>query len=76
MFGFKVLLKCAQKIDSYVFLKAYIFNLPEINYGKKCMTICFNIAAELALEGTFDEASKYLTKYEQDKHRIYLLGEV
>ena len=77
MFGLKVLLKLAQKLDiSYVFLKAYIFNLQEINYGKEFMIICLNIAAELALEGTFDEPSKYLTKYEQDKHMIYLLGEV
>ena len=77
MFGLKVLLKLAQKVDiSYVFLKAYIFNLQEINYGKEFMIICLNIAAELALEGTFDELSKNLTKYEHDKHMIYLLREI
>ena len=76
MFGLRVLPNFEQKVDSYLFLKAYIFNLQEINYGKEFMTIWLNIAAELALEGTFDELSKYFTKYEQDKHMIYLLGEV
>ena len=77
MFGLKVLLKLAQKVDiSYVFLKAYIFNLEEINYGKVFMTICLNIATELALEGTFDELSKNITEYEHDRHMNYLLREV
>ena len=40
------------------------------------MIICLNIAAELVLEGTFDKLSKNLTKYEHDKHMIYLLREI
>ena len=40
------------------------------------MTICLTIAAELALNGTYDKLTENLTKYEQDKHMPYLLNEV
>ena len=77
MFGLKILLKLAQKVDiSYDFLKAYIFNIQEINYGKEFMTICLTIANELALNGTYDKLTENLTKYEQDKYMQYLLNEV
>ena len=52
------------------------FNLQELNYGIFFFTICLNIAAELALEGTFDELSKNITEYEHDRHMNYLLREV
>ena len=40
------------------------------------MTICLTIAAELALNGTYDKLTENLTKYEQDKYMPYLLNEV
>ena len=40
------------------------------------MTICLTIANELALNGTYDNLTENLTKYEQDKYMQYLLNEV
>ena len=77
MFGLKILLKLAQKVDvSYEFLKAYIFNLEETNYGKEFMIICLDVACELALSGKSNEIEIKLNEYKDDKHMSYLLKEV
>ena len=77
MFGFKLILKIAQKVDaSYEFLRKFIFHLEEIQYGKVLMLICLNAAVEIVEHNTYNQLYEKIKEYEDDRDMSYMLKEV
>ena len=74
MFGFKMILKMAQKVNvSYEFLRKFIFHLEEKQYGKELMTICLNVSEEIVEHSTYNLLQVKLTEYEEDRDMSYML---
>ena len=77
MFGFKLILKIAQKVDaSYEFLRKFIFHLEETQYGKVLMLICLNAAVEIVEHNTYNQLYEKIKEYEDDRDMSYMLKEV
>ena len=77
MFGFKIILKMAQKVDvSYQFLRKFIFHLEDKQYGKELMIICLNVGLEIVENDTHDLLTVKITEYKEDRDMSYILTEL